>query len=162
MSAEAALARVVEALEQALADDPGGTAFASAMRGLVDYEIERNREEPGAVPEAERGRTGELLAQLAPQLGAYVDKTFAVAADPEAGLQHAGRRRSAIQAVLDGFAGTPVEGVIDLEDVEAIDAALRRKAAEVEPLPPDWIPAGLPERHWWWRASAGSGVSDAT
>jgi hypothetical protein len=157
VSAETALAGVVEALEQVAGSDRGDYAFAVAMRRLVDWEAARQQEGEGAAAEHDRRRVGELLAQLAPQLGAYVDATFARAADSEAGLQDGALRRSAIQAILDGYGGTPAAAVIEPDDVEAIDAALRRKAAEVEPLPPDWIPAGLPADHWWWHAAASPG-----
>jgi hypothetical protein len=157
VTAAEALDRAVDALEHARGTDPGGSDFAAAMSRLVDYEIARNLETPDSVPKTSRRRAADLLAELAPQLGSYVDVTFAHAADPEAGLQHVGRRRSAIQAVLDGFAGTRAEGLIDEEDLAAIDAAIRRKADQVEPLPPDWIPDGLPAQHWWWRAPATRG-----
>lgn len=148
------LAEFIETLEQARAD-PTGKTFALAMRKLPEYEIARLQERPGAVPEDQRQRAGQLLAELAPQLAGYVVGTWRPSADPEAGLQTGGRRRSAIQAVLDGFTGTPADGLIDLEEVEDIDTELRRKMAEVKPLPPASIPAGLPASHWWWHASGG-------
>jgi hypothetical protein len=61
-------------------------------------------------------------------------------------------RRSAIQLAIDEYPGPPVADQIKPEDVEELDAELRRVGQfdEQGPVDPAYIPHGLPASHWWW------------
>jgi hypothetical protein len=61
-------------------------------------------------------------------------------------------RRSAIQTLLDDFAGTPVPGLMDPEQLEELDEQLRRVGESQGPLAPEAAPRGIPPSHWWWHA----------
>jgi hypothetical protein len=67
--------------------------------------------------------------------------------------------RSALQYILDDFAGTELVGLIEPDYLTDIDDELREAAPRVKPLGADWIPPGIPRSHWWWWAP-GSSVSD--
>jgi hypothetical protein len=60
-------------------------------------------------------------------------------------------RRSAIQSLVDDYAGTPVAAFIDPGDVAELDDELRRVGELQGPVPESFVPKGLPSSHWWWR-----------
>jgi hypothetical protein len=62
-------------------------------------------------------------------------------------------RRSAIQSLLDDYAGTRVPELVDRDQVAELDEHLRRLGQDDEqgPVEERFIPKGLPATHWWWR-----------
>jgi len=60
-------------------------------------------------------------------------------------------RRSAIQFLLEDYAGTPVADWIDPGELAELDEEMRRVGDEQGPVDPRWTPQGMPPSHWWWR-----------
>lgn len=59
-------------------------------------------------------------------------------------------RRSAIQTLIDDYAGTPIAALIDPAEVAELDEEMRRVGNEYGPVPNPFVPKGIPESHWWW------------
>jgi hypothetical protein len=49
---------------------------------------------------------------------------------------------------------------LDDHDLNQIDAQLPDVAKRTAPLAPEWIPAGLPDNHWWWTIPSGDPDDD--
>lgn len=60
------------------------------------------------------------------------------------------KRRSAIQVLLDDYAGAPLADV-GPTTVANLDVEMRRLGEQYGPVPATFVPAGLPATHWWWR-----------
>lgn len=158
-TAEDLMPRVLHNLERAVEGGPQGEQHRFyAMMGLVGL-YDRLAAEGPADPEqlkAFRARSAELLEQLG-------DHTANVLIDAEDLAENAvegdewsrlSMLRSAIQSLLDDYAGTGVPALLDPSDVEALDEQLRALAPEQDPVPEEDMPRGLPESHWWWRLPA--------
>lgn len=149
------MSAVLRDLDGAREPGPAQAAhFRHAMAELVGL-YDRRAEVGPASPEAlERFRSASadaLLAQ-ADDVRAYVAITAAHAEIPdEDELYDLAVRRSAIQSLLDDYAGTSVPDLVDRDELAELDADLRRAAAELGPIPAEFVPRGLPAEHWWWR-----------
>jgi hypothetical protein len=141
----------------ARAGEPGparSAHFQQAMAELVGL-YDRQAVDGPADPETLarfRAESGAALAAMGDAVPGYVAVTAAHAETPdEDELYDLALRRSAIQSLLDDYAGTPAAGLVDRDEVADLDADLRRVVADQGPLRADAIPRGLPESHWWWR-----------
>lgn len=147
-------------------EGPVEAHFQQAMASLVGLYV-RLRDERDARPSERevaefRQRSGRLLAELAEEVFVYVNTTiFQAESAHDEEWYGLCMRRSAIQSLLDDYGGTPAAGLVDRDDVAALDEELRRVGREQGPLPADAVPAGLPDGHWWWRYPAGGGVAPA-
>jgi hypothetical protein len=144
-------------LEGARHPGPNQSAhFRRAMAELVGLYDRQAADGPADPEELARFRaeSGAALEALGDAVPGYVAITAAHAEIPdEDELYDLALRRSAIQSLLDDYAGTPAAALVDRDEVAELDADLRRVAAAQGPLPADAIPRGLPESHWWWRAA---------
>jgi hypothetical protein len=61
-------------------------------------------------------------------------------------------RRSALQSLVDDYAGTPAAELLDANELAELDEEIRTAAPRHRPIPPRFVPQGLPESHWWWWA----------
>lgn len=61
-------------------------------------------------------------------------------------------RRSALQFLVELYAGTPVERWLrEQVEPENNDDMIRQKADEQNFVKPTDVPTGIPPSHWWWR-----------
>jgi hypothetical protein len=126
-----------------------------AMMGLVGL-YDRQAAEGPADPDAMRAfraRSAELLEQLGTHLANVVLDAEDLAESAVEGDEwpRLSMLRSAIQSLLDDYAGTGVPALIDPADVAELDERLRELAPEQEPVAEAELPRGLPDGHWWWR-----------
>lgn len=151
----AAIARFWERIR--LARQGGPATDAAVRRALIDLvELACLRgQTPPADPEVYRQfhqASAEALLEFPKKLGAYANITLVIAEGArEDDWYELCMRRSVIQVLWDDYAGTPVAALISPADVADLDAELRRVGAEYGPVPPRFVPSGLPASHWWWR-----------
>ena len=152
------MSAVLTDLEGARHPGPNQSAhFRQAMAELVGLYDRQATDGPADAEELARFRaeSGAALRSLGDAVPGYVAITAAHAEIPdEDELYDLAVRRSAIQSLLDDYAGTPAADLVDRDEVAELDADLRRVVVEHGPLPSDAIPRGLPESHWWWRLPA--------
>lgn len=128
-----------------------------AMASLVGVEVVRARERPPReVIERFRAESAAALAPYAAHVRHYVWTIADEAEVDERGEDwpEVCTRRSAIEILLNEYAGTRATSAIDPADVARLDVELRRLGALAGPLPPGEVPPGLPASHWWWRHPA--------
>ena len=123
----------------------------SMLVGLREREAADGPPAPERTAEFRR-RLPDALVALGHAIPTYVliAASHAEGVNDEAGLYDVALRRSAIQTLLDDFAGTPAAALVDTAEVAELDADLRRVADDLGPLPPGVVPASVPEHHWWW------------
>jgi hypothetical protein len=98
-----------------------------------------------------RNESAVALASFENRISAFPDVTTFLAEGAQDGEWYElCMRRSAIQLLIDEYAGTPVAALIDPADVAALDVELRRVGKEYGPVPDPFVPKGLPDSHWWW------------
>jgi hypothetical protein len=99
-----------------------------------------------------RARSAELLEQLGGHTANVVTDAEDLAGRAVEGdaWSRLSMLRSAIQSLLDDYAGTGVPALIDPADVAELDERLRELAPEQHPVPQEDMPRGLPVSHWWW------------
>ncbi|MEV6103048.1 hypothetical protein [Nocardia sp. NPDC051981] len=127
--------------------------FAEAMASLVGAYCGMTGDEASRFPSPDDHATVSSLVADSRSLGGYVygALNYAIRCQTD-GWYEPCLRRSAIQFLLDEHPA--VLEVIDREDIDEMDEALRERALEVEPVPERALPTGLPDNHWWWRLPA--------
>jgi hypothetical protein len=149
------MSAVLRDLEGAGEPGPAQSAhFRQAMAelvGLYDRQAEDGPADP-SLGERFRRESGDALLALGDAVRGYVSITALHAETPdEDELYDLALRRSAIQSLLDDYAGTPVADLVDRDELAELDADLRRAAADLGPIPAESVPRGIPPSHWWWR-----------
>jgi hypothetical protein len=100
-----------------------------------------------------RGELSSLLLKFERKIGnyAYAALCKAEVAENSGDWLELCMRRSAIQLLLDGCAGTAVAKLIDRTDLAELDTEMRRVGEEQGPLPFERAPKVKLDAHWWWR-----------
>jgi hypothetical protein len=154
---EALMQRILEDLEEAPSEGPRHFLRDRAFVSLVGRYILEERHGPVDEPALGRflGESAARLEALPPALvssfgGVAIDQ--ALAAETEETMWYTVcLYRSAIQVIIDDYAATPVPGRFHAEDLEELDAQIRKSAEWQFPLADEQIPSRLEPTHWWWR-----------
>ena len=147
----------MEAVFEWLADArerPASISFERAMEALV--RIYDREAVYGPVDPATRARfrqeSAKVIAGFGFQVTRFVDATLDdVASGDPCDWVWLSLRRSAIQLLIEDYAGTLVAALALQGSLSELDAELRKFAPEKAPVPERSIPKGLPDGHWWWR-----------
>ena len=131
--------------------------------GLYDRQAVAGRIDPEVLRRFRR-ESAEILASFEWDLNSYVRlATYLAEGANEDEWYELCWRRSAIQSLLEDYAGTRVLDFIYRGEVVDLDLELCRVGAEQGPVPDKYVPKGLPESHWWWsypRAEDGAATFD--
>lgn len=141
-----------EYLAQAESDARSGMPFDRVMSMVLGTASAW----PGPVgTEAQRIGLAESVAARRGELSAYVSNAESYALAVRAnGPFAACLYRSALETLFEGFLGGTAVSLVDMEEIEEIDDELRDVVAEVDPVPPGAVPAGIPPHHWWWHPTS--------
>jgi hypothetical protein len=123
--------------------------------GLYDRQAEHGPADPDRAARFLR-ESGDAFARVAGKVRVFSARTQDLAENADDGdWYEVSMRRSALQSLLDDYAGTPAAKVLFHEDMEDLDEALREFGPGQPPVPPHVIPRGIPHSHWWWQPSEG-------
>ncbi len=155
---EALMQRILEDLEAAKTEEPRrfrrDRAFVSLV-GRYILEEQHGPVEGEALETFLRESASRLEALPRERVSSFADVAIdqASAAEVEETMWFTvSLYRSAIQVIIDDYADTPVPGWFHAEDLEELDAQIRKSAEWQFPLAPERIPSRLdPTTHWWWR-----------
>ena len=152
---DAVMASILRNARTATEDRPDADGYLrNALIGLVglyDRQAEQGPVGPDRLAEFRRD-SGEAFAQVPGPIRAFAWAAQDLAEQEEEGdWYEISMRRSALQSLMDDYAGTPADGIVETEDIEELDEVLRRVGPNQPPVPPEFVPRGLPEHHWWWR-----------
>jgi hypothetical protein len=151
---DAVMASILRNARTATADRPDADGYLrNALIGLVglyDRQAEYGPIDPDVMARF-REESGEAFARVPGPIRAFAWTAQDVAEQEEEGdWYEVSMRRSALQSLRDDYAGTPAAGVTEEEDIDELDEVLRRVGPNQAPVPPEFVPRGLPEHHWWW------------
>ena len=69
--------------------------------------------------------------------------------------------RSVLQVIVDHVDDRIEPPLVEPRDLAELDAELREIGPGINALPPDAIPPGLPDSHWWWSLPGGPMQDDS-
>jgi hypothetical protein len=124
--------------------------FRVAVNFLVGVYSQKERSDPEKLRRF-RDESAAALADFEKDLSAFASlATFLAEGAREDDWYELCMQRSAIQFLIEEYAGTPVAAMIEPADVADLDVELRRVGKEYGPVPERFVPKGVPESHWWW------------
>lgn len=131
--------------------------FRQAMADLLGIEVSLAAER--AVDSDEfanfKHQVAERLREHAYEFRAFRNEGDSAAESPREDWYEACFVRSVVQIFLDNYQDTGIAELIDPARIQEFDDLLHEFKSIAPPLPPQLIPPGLPESHWWWTAPTG-------
>lgn len=98
-----------------------------------------------------REESAQAMLPLADRISFLVNQALILAEDcGDGGWLDLCERRTEIQFLMDDYAGTPIPGLIDRNDLAELDETMPDAGDRWGPLEAHEIPRGIPASHWWW------------